>query len=81
MWKIKLDTTQTCDALVRICQKYSAKMDVDICYGRYLVDGCSILGVMSLMLHEVEICMSKTNEIIIKNFEKEIAGIGAWKEE
>lgn len=81
MWKIKLDTTQICDDLVRICQKYGSKMNVDICFGRYLVDGCSILGVMSLLLHEVEIWIPKTDETTLKRFEEEITEIGAWKEE
>lgn len=80
MWKINLDTIKKCEDLARICQKYQNKINVDICYGRYLVDGCSVLGVMSLLLHEAEIWIPKTDEIVTKKFEEEIAEIGAWKE-
>ena len=82
MWKIELETTDICEELTKICQKYQDLLKVDICFGRYLVDGCSLLGVMSLMLHEVQICIPENaEECVIKDFEDEIIKIGAFKTE
>lgn len=80
MWKIKLDTVNKCEKLVDACIRFQHKINIDICYGRYLIDGCSILGVMSLIPHEVEIWIPKTDENITAAFEEEITEAGAWKE-
>ena len=53
----------------------------DLCYGRYIVDGCSLLGVLSLVSHTVDIWLPSMNETIIKNFTDEIEKIGAYYEE
>lgn len=80
MWKIRLETTDICEELVDICVKFKDLLNVNICYGRYLVDGCSLLGVMTLLLHDVEIVIPKAEECVVKDFEDEISRIGAWKE-
>lgn len=80
MWKIKLDTVEKCEELVNTCIKYKSKINIDICYGRYLVDGCSILGVMSLIPHEVEVWIPKADKKTTSAFKKDITEVGAWKE-
>lgn len=41
--------------LVNCCEKFKTKFDTDIIFGRYTVDGCSILGVQSLIGHIVSV--------------------------
>lgn len=55
--------------LVNICEKYEDS-DIDVIYGRQIIDGKSILGVMSLMGRMVTIKIN--NEENEKEFEKEI---------
>ena len=81
MWKIKLDSERTCAELVGVCQDFKQVIPVNVCYGRYMVDGCSILGLLSLIPHTVDIWVPEMNEIIIKNFTDELKKIGAYYEE
>ena len=80
MWKITLDEIDLCEKFTEICRKYRQYIDIDVCYGRYIVDGCSLMGVLSLIPHTVEIMTPKTDEIIATDFESEISALGAWKE-
>lgn len=80
MWKIYLDNTKTCEKLTKICRKYNDEMPVDICYGRYTVDGCSILGVMSLLFNTVKIWIPTMDVNTVKDFTEDIKEIGAYYE-
>lgn len=80
MWKIYLDSTRTCEKLTRICQKYEDEFSVDICLGRYTVDGCSILGVMSLLFNKIGIWIPTMDEDAVKEFINDIKEIGAYYE-
>ena len=86
MLKIKLDTIEKCEKLVQICKKYQDVTIVDIYYGHYVVDGCSFLGVMSLLLHEVEINVVESKRVtddihpIKEMMTEELKNIGAWRE-
>lgn len=55
--------------LVNICEKYE-NSDIDVIYGRQIIDGKSILGVMSLMGRMVTVKIN--NEEEEKSFEEEI---------
>lgn len=57
--------------LVSICEKYE-DADVDVFYGRQIIDGKSILGVMSLMGRMVSIKVNSSNKDDEKEFEEEI---------
>ena len=81
MWKIKLDSEKICKEFVAICEEFKYTIPVNLCYGRYIIDGCSLLGVLSLLSHTVEIWVPTMNEITIKNFTDEIEKIGAYYEE
>lgn len=41
---LKLNALDDANKHCNICNKYKDKMDVDIKYGRYIVDGCSVLA-------------------------------------
>lgn len=42
-------TFEDAQNLVKLCDKYSKELTIDVIHGRYMVDGCSALGVMSLV--------------------------------
>lgn len=42
-----IDTIQSAENLVSVCRSF--KDDVDVIYGRQVIDGKSLLGVVSLM--------------------------------
>ena len=84
--KINLDTIDKCEKLVQICKRYQDVTIVDVYYGHYVVDGCSFLGVMSLLLHEVEINIIESKKVtdniypIKEMMIQELNDIGAWRE-
>lgn len=49
-YKIKLDSIPKAEEFVKICSLYHEKEDIDIVQGRYLVNGKSLLGILSLNL-------------------------------
>lgn len=51
MLNYNLDSVQSAEKLIRLCEKYRDEMelDVDVIHGRQTVDGCSLLGVSSLI--------------------------------
>lgn len=57
MLNYNLDSLQSAEKLVRLCEKYRDEMelDIDVIYGRQTVDGCSLLGVTSLIGHFVTV--------------------------
>lgn len=57
--------------LVSVCEKYE-EAEIDVIYGRQIIDGKSILGVMSLMGRMVSLKVNSANEDDEKNFEEEI---------
>ena len=60
------------ERVVNICRSYKNWFDVDFRFGRYVVDGCSILGVLSLIDHIVRVCPipGDDEKIVMKLFEK-----------
>ena len=78
MYFIKLDDLKTVNQLAKLCEKYKNYMDIDICHGRYIVDGASVLGVASLIGHIVRINPILKEDILIADFFKELKGIGGW---
>ena len=47
MLNYNIDSVQSAEKLIRLCEKYHDDMDIDIMHGRAVVDGCSLLGVTS----------------------------------
>lgn len=75
MFYIKLSTLEVINNLVRICDRYKDKMDIDMLYGRYTVNAASYLGVMSLMGNIVEIKPISDDEVLIKELLDELETI------
>lgn len=53
--------------LVECCEKFKEKFDTDIIFGRYTVDGCSMLGVQSLVGHIVSVDPQTDNKDLVKD--------------
>ena len=58
--------------LVKCCEKFKDKFDVDIGYGRYIVDGCSILGVQTIVGHIVSVNPQTEDQEMISQFISEL---------
>lgn len=72
-----LDSLQSAEKLVRLCEKYRDEMelDIDIIYGRQTIDGCSLLGVASLIGKFVTVSTIGRDKEKIKRFEEELERI------
>lgn len=73
---IDLFDLSTVNELCKICDKYKRLFETDILCGRYIVDGCSVLGVTSMLGHTVEIrplAFDKDDEFIMN-----LISIGAY---
>ena len=65
--------------VVKIFEKYQKWFDVDLKFGRYVVDGCSYLGAFSLANHIVKVCpVPDTDEELKIRLLKELRPFGAY---
>lgn len=62
---LNLDKLETAGKLTKICEKYSKYMGIDVTYGRYIIDGCSILGVTSLLGNIVKLKPRTDDSLLI----------------
>ena len=76
---INLDSLNKVNALTKVCEKYD-DLDTDIMYGRYIVNGCSVLGVSSLLGNIVRVCPNTDDEEIMNSMIKDLEEIGAWEQ-
>ena len=74
MLNYNLDSVQSAERLVRLCEKYRDEMelDIDVIYGRQTVDGCSLLGVTSLIGHFVTVNPIGRDRDKIQQFAEEL---------
>lgn len=79
LYFIKIDSLDDATKFCNVCEKYKNDLYVDLCHGVQVVDGRSILGVVSLMNKIVRIKAESNNEEIISNFYNDIEKIGAYK--
>ena len=77
MLNYNLDSVQSAERLIRLCEKYrdDIGLDIDIIHGRQTVDGCSLLGVFSLIGNFVGIKPDSRDERAVKRFAEELERI------
>lgn len=75
MLNCNIDSVQSAEKLIRLCEKYHDDMDIDIMHGRTVVDGCSLLGVTSLIGKFVSVVPVGRNEDAIQKFAEELERI------
>lgn len=78
---IKLNSFETVKKLCNVCEYYKDYFDINISYENYMVDGCSIVGLMELIGKEVKIEPNSSNNEIENNFYKEIEEISGYESE
>ena len=78
---IKLNSFETVKKLCNVCEYYKDYFDINVIYENYIVDGCSIVGLMELIGKEVKIEPNSSNNEIENNFYKEIEEIGGYESE
>lgn len=66
---------ETAKHLIKVCEKYSDEFTVDVIYGRQVIDGCSIMGVMSLIGHVVSLDVSNRDSAKYEDFKREVREI------
>lgn len=75
MLSFNLDSKQSAENLIQLCEKYSKDTEVDVVCGRQIVDGKSILGVMSLLGHFVTLHLLTDNHLVIEKFSDDLERI------
>ena len=75
MLSFNIDSRESAEKLIRLCEKYRDDTEVDVICGRQTVDGRSLLGVMSLIGHFVTVKPNGKDENAIQGFSEELERI------
>ena len=70
MLNFNLNSRSAAEKLIRLCEFYKDVMSVDVVCGRQILDGCSMLGVVSLIGNFVTVIPNSDDENIKKRFSK-----------
>lgn len=72
MISYNIDSAQSAVKLIHLCERYRHSMDIDVIYGRYVIDGCSMLGVHSLIGHTVTLEPQTDDKNLLEEFKKDL---------
>mgnify|MGYP001623996615 FL=1 len=72
MLSFNIDSMKSAKKLIHLCEKYHDRMEVDVIHGRYIIDGCSMLGVHSLLGHTVTLEPQTDDKKLVEQFGKEL---------
>lgn len=72
MLSYNIDSCESAGKLIHLCEKYHDKMGIDVIHGRTTIDGCSMLGVHSLIGNIVGIEPQTCDEKLIREFGEEL---------
>lgn len=72
MLNYNIDTFDAASRFVKMCEKYKDKMEIDVCHGRQIIDGYSILGVCSLVGNIVSVEPITDDKDVINKFRKDL---------
>lgn len=75
MLNFNLNSRVAAEKLIRLCESYKNVMSVDVVCGRQTLDGCSMLGVVSLIGNFVTVIPNSDDENIIKRFSEKLEAI------
>lgn len=75
MLSFNIDSKESAEKLIRLCEKYRDDTEVDVSYGRQTVDGRSLLGVMSLIGHFVTVKPQTDDKNIVERFSEDLERI------
>lgn len=75
MLSFNIDSRESAEKLIHLCEKYRDDTEVDVICGRQTVDGRSLLGVMSLIGHFVTVRPVTNDSDVAERFSEELEGI------
>lgn len=75
MLSFNIDSKESAEKLIRLCEKYRDDTEVDVICGRQTVDGKSLLGVMSLIGHFVTVKPQTDDKSIVERFGEDLERI------
>lgn len=72
MLSFNIDSRESAEKLIHLCEKYRDDTEVDVICGRQTVDGRSLLGVMSLIGHTVTLEPQTDDKNLLEEFKKDL---------
>lgn len=75
MLSFNIDSCESAGKLVKLCEKYHGKMEIDVIHGRTVIDGRSLLGVHSLIGNIVGVNPQTDDKILLSEFGEELEKI------
>lgn len=75
MLSFNIDSKESAEKLIRLCEEYRDDTEIDVICGRQTVDGRSLLGVMSSIGNFVTVNLLAKNEEILNRFSRDLERI------
>ena len=75
MLNFNLNSKKSAEDLIKLCEKYRDDVEVEVIHGNQIVNGCSLLGVFSLIGNFVGIKTDSRDERAVKRFAEELERI------
>lgn len=75
MLSFNLNSKKSAEDLIKLCEKYRDDVEVEVIHGNQTVNGCSLLGVFSLIGNFVGIKPDSRDECAVKRFAEELERI------
>lgn len=75
MLNFNLNSKKSAEDLIKLCEKYRDDVEVEVIHGNQTVNGCSLLGVFSLIGNFVGIKADSRDESAVQRFAEELEEI------
>ena len=75
MLNFNLNSKKSAEDLIKLCEKYRDDVEVEVIHGNQIVNGCSLLGVFSLIGNFVGINTYSGDENKMQSFKEELEKI------
>lgn len=75
MLSFNLNSKKSAEDLIKLCEKYRDDVEVEVIHGNQIVNGCSLLGVFSLIGDFVGIKPDSRDERAVQMFAEELERI------
>lgn len=72
MLSFNLNSKKSAEDLIKLCEKYRDDVEVEVIHGNQTVNGCSLLGVFSLIGNFVGIKPDSRDEDAVQRFAEEL---------
>ena len=72
MLNFNLNSKKSAEDLIKLCEKYRDDVEVEVIHGNQTVNGCSLLGVFSLIGNFVGIKADSRDENAVQRFSEEL---------